>query len=199
MRISTKHWVAPLLLVAGMIACWLAYRLAAPRQPVYKGKPLAYWLDWLPMTVDTANGHARMWPGAVPAGPAQQKAFLDRLNDLSGKAQMAAYRAGTNGMPLLLKRLQARESKMDQMLQKLKARMKLPWPESKEVRRWKAVTAMIELHGSIDFSPIVPQLIRMSQDTDPQVKKAALFLLRYIKPRFPAQPEDAKAVPPETN
>lgn len=196
---ATKRLWPFLIVVAGsIVACLTLYR-AVPTQPVYQGKPLTYWLDWLPATVDTGNGHARLWPEAVPTDPAQQQAFLDRLNDLSAKARIALDKSGTNGMPLLLKRLQARESGGDRMIQRLKNWMKLRWPESKEVRRWKAVTALMELRDSFDLSPIVPQLIQMSQSSDPQVKKAALFLLRYVKPKAAAQPQKTDQVAKETH
>ena len=140
-------WVGliALILVAG-IAYW-AWPLRVP-DPVYKEKPLSYWLDQLPMT---------MVMGATTNVPLMV-AWMNATNAFTARARyqpveksedaIRAIRAmGTNAMPLIMARLAAKDSKFKQQilngLNKLGIRRQ--FMENPGVKRSRAMTALLYL------------------------------------------------------
>ena len=145
-----------LVLLAGVIA-WQVLRL---REPVYQGKTLLYWL----------MQHAK-----TSEPPNQDRAAREA-------AEVAIRHFGTNGLPTLL----AWAGRKDAPFKK-----KMLTLLSEEMRAKLQPLSASDFHAAASYGfgvlrsiakPAVPGLIKLLNDTDPNIRSGAAFCLCRIGP-----------------
>jgi hypothetical protein len=101
--IKWRTITAALMLIVVISAFALVWRATAPREPIYKGKPLTYWLDqaygdgnWT--EVGEAEAHEALLAAGTNAIPillldlqARDRPLMDRLSDLLGRVGFKKY------------------------------------------------------------------------------------------------------------
>jgi hypothetical protein len=150
------------LILAGIAIVWLAaWKMFAPRQPSYNGKPLSYWLS---------RYENRILGKADPTSMEQQE------------ADIAVREIGTNAIPYLLKLAGRKDSALKQRLLSLyrpQSFLKLPIHDA-QFYHIEASCGFAALHEKA--KPAVPALIRLLKDEDYQVREIAANDLGLIGP-----------------
>ena len=150
-----------------ILACALAVAVVAgvvvavwPREVRYEGKPLSYWLDYLPVTFVSPQGHSSVWSASqyeaadfiTMVWHRQQLSFIVWSNGVFGRrtsyltappvsnagvasplsaiADRAVVEVGPGALPVLLERLRTRERHMTHLDQTL-----LEWRTRLHLRR----------------------------------------------------------------
>jgi hypothetical protein len=153
-----------LVILAGVIA-WQGLRL---REPVYQGKRLSVWL------AQQGTNHF----------------MATRDSEMDKQGQTAIRQIGTNALPMLIKRLRARDTRLKQVMMTWAQRQKLVHFKFKTAnRRHLEAEAGYEALGPL-ASAQVPSLIDVfSNDPSPEVRYITANVLGYIGP-------DARAAGP---
>jgi hypothetical protein len=168
-----------------LLACALAVAVVAgvvfamwPKEPVYEGKPLSYWLDQFPWVFVNSNSdisESILVSSPSPrVGPAPQKA-VEAL--------------GAQCLPTLLHRLQTRDNAITGWKRRARgwavilhlmrqgSLASLP----ADVKRGQAVLALVQL-GDV-AKPILPDVVSLAKsDPDPGVRASALEVVRRLSP-----------------
>jgi hypothetical protein len=155
------------------------------REPTYRGAPLGYWLDRLPVKIAVSNGALITMEGGTMNLPNQGISVnFGTLSQYEKELAFLAVEAiGTNCLPLLVTHLGATEPEFPSWLEKWGVRMKLLNPArglTCEIKREQALTAILRL-GEL-ARPIVPELISLSRSKDARVSLAAGHALQKIAP-----------------
>jgi hypothetical protein len=149
-------------------------------EPSYKDKPFSYWVDQLPLTLVLTNqgmGPIRIYSGQF--FPTTNKATLE----IRDEAFSAVRAIGRQELPLLMRHLGARKGSLQDIFVTwaLKRRWLKPGQVQTAVeKRGKALTALLELDWRA--TPIVPDLIRLCEDPDPDVRLTARYALQKVDP-----------------
>ena len=181
--VDVRKSAAPVLVGASILgAAFLAVRMLAPGEPTYQGKGLAYWLDRLPVTQIQSSGASLYF--AAP-GPLGASASADELWSMKREAEAAIVAIGTNSLPTLLGRLEARDSAFKRMeIQWLAWARKRGWlgaveGPSTDVRRGQALSALLRLGGRAERA--IPRLVLLATRTGPGQLEAR-YALKVIAP-----------------
>jgi HEAT repeat protein len=160
MKISRPFRI--ILILAGIvIICLAAWRMFAPRQPSYNGKPLSYWL----------SRYENRILGRAPLISSEQQ-----------EADKAVREIGTNAIPYLLKLAGRKDSALKQRM--LSSYRRQSWLKlsihDAQFYRVEASCGFAALHEKA--KPAVPGLIRLLKDDDFQVRQIAANDLGLIGP-----------------
>jgi hypothetical protein len=170
------------ILLGAMGFALLLWKFTTPAEPVYRGKPLGEWLEWLPCatpwgqmsyvsTVTLAVGnHTVDIPGNVPCYHDAREAY------------QAVRQIGTNAIPALLWRLNTKDSSFRLCLIWLLTRQKLvpvhlaaPFQ-----RRGQALAALMALGPAA--RPAIADLRKLARSPDLEVRISASTALKEIDP-----------------
>jgi hypothetical protein len=163
------------------VASWEVF---ANREPRFEGKPFSFWLDQIPITdVMPGVGVSIRWPWIYTTA-AEANANYASNKERGDKALKVVDQLGGQCLPLLLRRLKARDSPFKTPLVQwlvLHHLVSRSWiPPSADIVRGQALTAIMKLDYSA--KPIFPDLILLTQDPDPQIKAAAKCALGRLNP-----------------
>lgn len=178
--VGETRWLAfvsvGLVFVLGVGAVTL---MRSNREPLYEGKAFSYWLDRVPATLVATNGNAR----TVIVFGLRADARLEDYRASTDKALKAVGLVGGRCLPMLLRRLQTKDSPFKEALVDRAVRwhlMRASWISRPEVVRGQALTAIIALQYSA--KPIFPALNRLRNDSDPEIRAAAECAWDRINP-----------------
>jgi hypothetical protein len=145
--------------------------------PLHQGKPLAYWLHQLPVTVvlpGRTNGVLRF--NGINSAGRKYGASLESTN-----ASVESIRqVGTNGLPYLLTKLRGDDSQLKLLAEKLASEHRLPWllpRDSANIERAEAVTALVALSPLPE--PWVAEVRKVSQNPNRRVAASAGYVLSH--------------------
>ena len=169
-----------------VLVCTLAgglWQVLANGEPYYEGKPFSYWLDQIPCTIAHTNLNVSiMYPWIMTRAGAGANQMGDM--DKSNKALKIVDQIGGQCLPMLLRRLQSRDSPLKERLVQWSVRMHLmpaSWtPRRSDMMRAQSLTAIIKLGYSA--KPLFPALEVLAHDKDPNVKAAARCALMCLNP-----------------
>ena len=138
-----------LVLLAGLV-----WQILRPHEPVYGGKHLSSWLE------QYATNH-----------------FVRPRSAADKEAETAIRQIGTNALPVLLKLIATKDSRLKQ---KLMARLPKAWvtwiyPRQADEYRSLGARGFVAL-GPI-AKPVVPALMNLASDPDPRVRYLAIYAL----------------------
>jgi hypothetical protein len=169
-----------MFVVAVIVAAAGALLTIPSNAPSYKGKPLGYWLNQLPMTVLYSDGGvSQIFGGYATAQEAD--AERERLARVVPEAQKAVDTLGTNCLHTLVARLASTDSSAKLLLQSWTVRLHLLDPRRivpADRRREQALTALLRLGGRA--KPVVPDLLLLTKSDSAQIRAAALYALRSV-------------------
>lgn len=186
--IIARNKVFVAIFTALLIALALVIWFCIPREPLYAGKPVSFWCDYLPFTDKVPAGFAGSFTRMYRASTNQTEQA--RFRDLEAQALLAIDIQGTNCLPELLSRLRKRHSPIQFESRKLAA--KLGFIPQREVgiwhmRRMSALTGILELGSRA--KTIAPELKALKGDPDAWLSAAASYALKQIETsetgRFP--------------
>jgi hypothetical protein len=162
-----------------------------PREASYRGKPLNYWLDRLPVFMDSPfNDAAADYLGGCPkvsrtGSPVAHADMVTAVNALSA--------LGPQSLPLLVERLRCKVTRPAMWLfeARLFARkylglsgiVSLPPPPffAARISRDQAIFAIIDLGDR--SKPILPAVVSLAKnDSDAGVRASALQVLHHLDP-----------------
>ncbi|MDB6022679.1 MAG: repeat protein [Pedosphaera sp.] len=157
-QVRTRKGIAIFLLAAIIVATSAAIFLFAPRQPVYQGKPLAYWLQ----------GYDNP----------QYKYGEDWHN-----ADEAMHHSGTNAIPTLLRLLRMQDSRLELRLLKFAQRQHfVPISHIPAAARNSEAARGFQALGP-QASNAVPALVKIFTETDSKPSRdAAAAALGWLGP-----------------
>lgn len=156
-------------------------------EPRFEGKPLGFWLDSLPSTDIGVDGRSESI--CLPAyglvlnndvANAVQTGKSIKNAQTAGKA-LAALR--TNHLPLLVKRLQAKDSVVMLWIWQLTDRLGITANSEyrhAKFRRGQALSAFSYLGDRA--TPVVPLLLELTNDGDPNLQLLAWSALERVSP-----------------
>jgi len=153
------------------------------REPAYEGKPFSYRLDQIPCTLTRTNGTVSIMIPAVYRTRAELDANQKEDIKKANEALKAVTVIGGQCLPMLLRRLQTKDSSLKTILIRWGVRWHLArasWMPRPEVIRGQALTAIVKL----DYlaKPIFPALSILAKDKDPAIRAAARYALREVDP-----------------
>ena len=152
---KTSSWIILLILLLG----FLLWMVTTKREPVYNGKTLSEWAQ------QYGSNH---WSGA------------DRKADAEAEAAIRAI--GTNAVPFLLNRLQARESALKRSARKI---LPATWHARLRLRDDSGNTWRVGAYGfaalGTNAGVVVPQLIEIARNhLEEDGRYVAVFALRTL-------------------
>jgi hypothetical protein len=167
--------VAVAVVAGGLVAVW-------PREPVFEGKPLSYWLDQLSPTMPmTPHGTHFLKIGTF--GIEGQ-----RIQFSNNAALHAIDSLGSRCLPTLVDRLRIGENRWTRLRRQLRLwakplRASFAKPDYfwllRDIKRGQAVTALTHLGDAAH--PVLPELVAIAKsDSDPAIRASALEVLRHI-------------------
>jgi hypothetical protein len=168
--------ICMLAIVLAMVTVWMSAPNA--NDPVYEGRRLSSWLRKYPHTgpqpIDAPSEGVRLISS-------EEKEFFYRKH--FGKDVAEGHRAllavGDGALPLLLRMMRKRER-----LQHWRFVIAEYIPigtGSYRLPREQAITALLDLHsGGCDLGPIMPEIERLTKDSDGEVRTAARFLVEML-------------------
>ena len=98
--------LAVAVVALGVVAFW-------PRELVYEGRPLSYWLDQLPETMITPPGgssQSTLQHGTLLFDVKSRTLYQLKREDDTNKARLAVAAVGARCLPVLLQRLQTKNT-----------------------------------------------------------------------------------------
>ena len=122
---------------------------------------------------------------AIYLGSPVSQADQDHPDDSERRRDyfVAIEKIGTNGLHILLRRLQSKDSRLTRTYRKwsdnLLRRTPQQFPTSTDTRRFQALTAIYVIGAGA--KPLVPDLIRLANDEDLDVSACALQALRFVQ------------------
>jgi len=159
----TKRWRVPFALACVGVFAWLAWQAWPNREPLYRDKPLSYWLKGFDIGY---NG---------PAKPA----FDESVE--------AVRQTSTNALPVLLRMLRARDSDLKHRLARLAQKQRLIKINyvTADRQRWAARQGFTAL--GLYAKAAIPQLVEISQEEASRAEwnKYATEILDLLKERSP--------------
>jgi len=161
-RMGKKRGILLAVLFVALIGGlgWLVLR---PREPIYQGKPLSAWLEQYRLSFST-----------LFASPNSQA----RL-----EAENAIRQIGTNGLPLLLRLISARDPPLTKQLL---AHLPKPWLTRLQLQRRAWQDHQRGLAGFFILGPLatpaVPALVTLVNDPDPDARATAVSALVQFGP-----------------
>jgi hypothetical protein len=153
---------------------------ASHAESSHKDKPFSYWVDQLPQThVLTNQGMSFVRIYKDPLLSATNKSTLE----IRDEALNAVRTIGRNELPYLVRQLGARNGSLQDTI--VTWALKRRWLKPGQVqtameKRGKALTALVELDWRA--TPIVPDLIRLCEDPDPDIRLTARYALQKVAP-----------------
>jgi len=175
-----KRWRVPLALACVGVLGWLAWQAWPERGPVYRGKPLSYWLK-----------------GFDNGDNGQGKPSFDESVE-------AVRQTSTNALPVLLRMLRVRDSDLRHRLARLAQKQHLVNINyvTADRQRWAARQGFVAL-GLYGRSAI-PQLLEISMEETSRAEwnkyaTEILDLLKEARPNPQGGANGSQPIRPETN
>ncbi len=180
-RSKVWRWMAGAALVAAVgVVVWFV-AAAGPREPSYQGKSLDYWLNQMPapkIYVDPSSGAShymgagyatRTWMGHATATLAIHEQPEDCLSAMKAM--------GTDALPILLAKLQARDTSWKTRINqwRVKAGIKPPIFASAMQTRGEAISGLEALQPLPES--LLQQLRALCMNADPGIAAAAGYVL----------------------
>jgi len=158
------------------------------REPYYHHKPFSYWLARVPCTyVAPAGATVSFQPVMIYTTPfltrAEAEAALEESKLQADQAMKAVNLIGGKCLPLLVERLQSKDSpaKIWLIHWAIKIHLVAPsWFQPADIKRGQALTAIIKQGYSA--KPILNDLAILARDKDPAISAAAKYALEQLKP-----------------
>jgi hypothetical protein len=174
-------WFLAVFILVGGLACWFGITGAASRGLSYKGKPIEYWFNQLPMTKaqlvegkETIRMSDKMRKGHTPSGAVRM--YGSWVEEPQASAQ--AIRAlGSNGIAFYFRRLKRQDLPIRNKIQQAAFRVGVGRFvfEDVDAERGQAVTALILL------KPLPPgpasELVTLSKNSNGAIAAAARCVL----------------------
>jgi len=161
----TKRWRVPLALACLGVFGWLTWQARPNREPLYREKPLSYWLKGFDLGY---NG---------PAKPS----FDESVE--------AVRQTSTNALPILLRMLRTRDSDLKHRLARLAQKQRLIKINyvTADRQRWAARQAFTALGPYAKAA--IPQLVEISREETSRAEwnKYATEILDLLKETSPNQ------------
>jgi hypothetical protein len=167
---------AALVIVAGVvIAVW-------PKEPRYGGEPLTYWLDQLPRVVLPAKGTWATVPSEVISNRVNRIVeHREWFGDVGTEPEEAVRALGPSCLPTLIQQLRVRHDLRHTFCEWL---IRLGLSDrylSPDRARGQAIFGFFLLGD--EARPAMPAVVHIARtDTDPDVRSAALAVLRELSP-----------------
>ena len=159
------------------------------REPYYNGKPFSYWLDRLPATYLTPGAGAAqslqfslVYPSSYKTLAGVNQAYAN-FRHQQDEAVKAVSRIGGQCLPLLIRRLQSKDSKLKTEAGHWAVKLHLidpSWIRPADMKRGQALTAIIK--QGYAAKPIFPDLVALTHDNDPAIRAAAKYALQELRP-----------------
>lgn len=173
------------VVVVAVMLAWLS-----PREPTYRGKPLSYWLDRLPVYSQSPYNEAAadyigiftaVTRGGSSVSHTEMAAAVDALKAQSNQClPMLVARLGAKSTPQAMLffrlRLFARNAGLSRVVS-----MGMQPPLSASICRNQAVFALVDLGDAA--KPTFPSVVKLAKThPDPGVRASALEVLRRLSP-----------------
>jgi hypothetical protein len=192
-KFSRRRWLFVLAAFVAVLSLVWFVRTDSVPDPEMRGHRLSYYVDLLQATYTTGDGGHTIYPVTT-----HEWAHLPRTRQTGewaayGKradvAGTAVELIGSEGFPWLLNELGREESAWARVLSKsprwvldrlLKFNISVS-PTQTYLKRWQAVTAIRQIdRAGTDMTPIMPDLLILATNTDPDIKMAAGFLIGQL-------------------
>lgn len=165
------------LLVA--LAAFFLVQSGGTPNPWYRGKSMDNWVRQLPDILRYTNAFVstRSMAGARISMIVQHRPPTSNSNQRVRESIEAVQKIGTNGVPLLLRALQSRDSPFTQGVRAwaLKLHLKESWFRTADEKRSQAALALIALQPLPE--PWTERVRALARDSRPEVASAAKFAL----------------------
>ncbi len=147
------------------------------REPRYQGQPLRSWVAKLPLTLEVRRPDGRVSYMHFESMTSTNGMRIG--SDGSTMPTQAVLAIGTNGIPVLLKELEATDSKLEPFLEKarevLSINMPIVFPRGATLRRAQALTAFRILGPNANVAR--KELEGLMESRKPGVREAAELIL----------------------
>ncbi len=157
-----------------------------------RGHPLSYYVDRLPATWTTGDRGHSFYPPFINVQNLTQQEQAEQMAVIvqqAKEASSAVERIGSKGFPWLLEQIGQEVPVTQQWLSKsppwiqnqlLKLDIRVS-PTPAYLKRWQSVTAIRKIYRTrADVTPILPGLLILATNSDPDIKLAARFLIGQI-------------------
>ncbi len=161
-----------LILLAVIFLGCLALLFVGPKEPSYHGKTLTEWLDcsrgaWITVGIDE-------WADLDPNTP-----VFPNVDDSID----AIRKIGTNGLPFLLKLIQATDSPLKTRLIRIANDQKvMPTHFRTEDEKVKSAFFAFHILGN-DALPVIPNLVQLTKSSEVGIRQVALLCLDTLHPQ----------------
>ncbi len=186
-RLGWGKVLLPAVFVAILGLAVMIVLRSAQLQPRYKNRSYTQWLAQLPEGILTPGGGMGMIYPVAYRSRAEAIADEERLSRSSGEALSAIDDIGDKGLPVLVRWLQSKDSKLRLALVRWAVWipiLKQHHFRSAAEKRGQALTAIIKLGRRADA--IIPDLRLLACDKDPGVSATALFALHQLTNSSPS-------------
>ncbi len=191
-RFSRRRLLVVLAAMVLLVAVVVLLRGDAVPDPALRGHSPGYYVDQLPATWTTGGRGHSFYPPFINVQNLTQQEQAEQMAAIVQQAKEASTAVeliGSKGFPWLLEQIgqevpvtQNGLSKSPPWIQNqlLKLNIRVS-PTPAYLKRWQSVTAVHKIYrAGADMTPIMPDLLILVTNTDPDIKLAASFLIGQI-------------------